>query len=220
MSGTYNRGARNILTDNNWGQLDFGLARMRFAPAVSASATDGMWLTEPSFALSLPGKYYDAFPADGVGDTVKVPMVQSPLDILAAAALIDTVPGDTSTTATLAVGQTVRGTLDTPGDFDFYKIELQAGVTYDLGMYGVRGDPLQGYSGVVLPDSFLEVRDASGAVITFGDGGGNTQLNTANSGLDVLFDFTAPTTGTYYLNARAFDNEPRTATPATVRRRL
>ena len=45
-------------------------------------------------------------------------------------------------------------------------------------------------------------------MITFCDGGAATQLNTFNSGFDVLLAFTAPEDGTYYVNARAFDNFP------------
>jgi Ca2+-binding RTX toxin-like protein len=125
-------------------------------------------------------------------------------------ALIDTVPGDTSTTATLTVGATATiSAIDTIADNDFYKITLIAGHEYEIGMYGYTpggaGDPV-GPTGVPLSDSFLELYDASGHIITSADGGSDTTLNTANSGFDALLTFTATTTGTYYVDARAFDN--------------
>jgi hypothetical protein len=50
-------------------------------------------------------------------------------------ALIDTVPGDTSTTAVLTVGASpIVSAIDTIADNDFYKIELIAGHEYQIGM--------------------------------------------------------------------------------------
>jgi Ca2+-binding RTX toxin-like protein len=57
-------------------------------------------------------------------------------------------------------------------------------------------------------DAFLEVFDASGDLLVSADGGADTPVNQVNSGFDVLLTFEAQTTGTYYINARAFDNDP------------
>ena len=127
-------------------------------------------------------------------------------------ALIDTVPGDTSTTAVLTVGDpAIVSAIDTIADEDFYQITLVAGHEYEIGMYGYApghvGDPV-GPTGIPLSDSFIELYDANGNIITSADGGSDTTLNTANSGFDALLTFTAPTSGTYYVNARAFDNIP------------
>jgi len=127
-------------------------------------------------------------------------------------ALIDTVPGDTSTTATLTVDATrIVSAVDTIGDQDFYRIELVAGHQYQIGMYGYTpsnaGDPI-GPNGAPLLDSFLELYDSAGNIVTSADGGSDTVLNGANSGFDALLTFTATTSGTYYVNARAFDNVP------------
>lgn len=125
--------------------------------------------------------------------------------------LIDTIPGDTSTTATLTIGAAPTiSSIDTIGDQDFYAVTLIAGHTYNIGMYGYapkahNGEPL-GPTGLPLLDSFLELYDAGGNLITSADGGLTSVLNSANSGLDALLTFTVTTSGTYYINARAFDN--------------
>jgi serralysin len=125
-------------------------------------------------------------------------------------ALIDTVPGDTSSTATLTVGAApVISAVDTIADQDFYRIELVAGHQYQIGMYGYTpagpGDPA-GPNGSPLLDSYLELYTAAGVLITSADGGSDTTINSANSGFDALLTFTATQSGTYYVNARAFDN--------------
>ena len=64
-----------------------------------------------------------------------------------APALIDTVPGDTSSTATLTVDAApIISAIDTIADEDFYQINLVAGHEYQIGMFGYTpagpGDPV------------------------------------------------------------------------------
>ena len=112
----------------------------------------------------------------------------------------DAAPGDVTTTQTITVnGAHVVATIDTIGDQDFYKVELQAGHIYDIAQYLVVGGP----SGVPLADSFIEIYDSTGKLLTSADGGGpNTP-----QGLDALLTFVAKESGTYYINARAFDQD-------------
>lgn len=148
------------------------------------------------WAYSKPSPY--AFVPDDVGDR---PVFFEPLLV----ATTDTIPGDTTTTETLAVdGAHVVSTLDTVGDQDFFAVTLTADVQYQIGMYGYAGGP----GGVPLSDSYVEIYDAAGNLIVSGDGGADTPLNTVNSGLDVLLSFTPTASGTYYVNARAYDNVP------------
>ncbi|MGQ0559529.1 MAG: M10 family metallopeptidase, partial [Sphingosinicella sp.] len=134
-------------------------------------------------------------PADGSSGSL-----QSAADLAAASAIIDDIPEDTSTTATLVVGgDKIISTINTPGDWDWFRVELEAGVTYEFGQYMTRKGP----TGVPLADAFLEIYDASGEKITFADGGGPF----TPSGLDALLTFTPTVSGTYYVNARAYDNE-------------
>ena len=123
--------------------------------------------------------------------------------------LTDGIAGDRSTTATLTVdGEHVFSTLNTLGDFDFFKVELVAGQTYDFGVYAAVGGP----GGVPLADAFVELYDAAGNLVGVSDGGGDTALNGINSGFDALLTFKATVGGTYYVNARAFDQDPTNGT--------
>jgi serralysin len=109
----------------------------------------------------------------------------------------DDIANDTSTTTWITVdGSHLISTLNTIGDFDFVKVEMVAGRTYDIGQYAYVGGP----SGVPLADAFIEIYDPAGNLTLQEDGGGP---NTPN-GLDALATFTAQETGTYYINARAF----------------
>src|SRR3712207_5324896 len=133
---------------------------------------------------------------DGVGDKgdITYGVVELPVPIL------DNVADDTSTTHSITVGGAhFISTINTPGDFDFYKVQLQAGVTYELAVYGTQS----GLSGVPLADAMVEIYDAQGKLITSTDGGSpNDSL-----GLDARLTFTATKSGTYYVNARAFDQD-------------
>ena len=120
----------------------------------------------------------------------------------------DDVPNSIATTKTLSVGTTVSSTIDTVGDLDFYKVELVAGRTYEVGMFAKVG----GASLVPVGDSFLELYNSTGQLITSADGGASTQINTVNSGFDAILSFTPTASGTYYVNARAFDNVPADGT--------
>jgi Ca2+-binding RTX toxin-like protein len=112
----------------------------------------------------------------------------------------DAAPGDVTTTQTVTVnGARVVGTIDTIGDQDFYKVELVAGHTYDIAQYLMVGGP----SGIPLADSFVEIYDSTGKLLTSADGGGpNTP-----QGLDALLTVVAKESGTHYINARAFDQD-------------
>ena len=156
-----------------------------------------------SMKMTLTGKYYDAFPADGIGDlkpvTVNTVLLLTP----------DTIAGDTSTTATITVdGPSIISTIDTIGDQDFFRVELEAGRIYDIGQYLVTGGP----GGVPLADAYIEIYDAAGNLVTSADGGGpNTP-----QGLDALLTFIPNASGTYYINARGFDYEASNGTTGDV----
>ena len=114
----------------------------------------------------------------------------------------DDVPDDISSTVELVPnGAHIVSTLDAPGDQDFFKVELEAGKTYEFTQYGAAGGP----SGVPLSDAYLELYDSAGNLLAEADGGGRTPGGEAY-GTDALLSFTAATSGTYYINARAFDN--------------
>ncbi len=147
-----------------------------------------------TLSLSFSAKLYDAMPADGVGDLK--PVTTTTVLILTP----DDVPDDTSSTHSILVdGEHIVSTINSIGDQDFFSVQLVAGQTYEIGQYLVNGGP----SGVPLSDAYIEIYDAAGNLLTSADGGGpNTP-----SGLDALLTFTPEVSGTYYINARAFDQD-------------
>lgn len=102
----------------------------------------------------------------------------------------DVIPGSVETTYTLTLGQTETGRINTDTDRDWFRVELVAGQSYEFTLIGSGGDPLV--------DPYLELRNEFGAIQHFDDDSG--------PGLSSRLRFTAATSGTYYINARAFDN--------------
>ncbi len=154
-------------------------------------------LTAPSYSLS-SSKNYDAFPVDGVGDA-------KPITLQTALLLTpDDVGNDISTTDSIAVGGSLISTIDTIGDQDFFQVQFVAGHTYDIGQYLVTGGP----SGVPLSDAYIELYDSAGNLVVTADGGGPD----TPSGLDALLTFVANSSGTYYINARGYDQDPTNGT--------
>ncbi|HEY0043242.1 MAG TPA: M10 family metallopeptidase C-terminal domain-containing protein [Allosphingosinicella sp.] len=96
------------------------------------------------------------------------------------------------------------GTIGTIGDQDFFQVTLEAGKTYEIGMFSKTGGP----SLLGVQDAYLELYDSSGALLGSADGGASTTINMVNSGFDAVLTFSVETGGTYYINARAFDNDP------------
>ena len=71
---------------------------------------------------------------------LQLPPPLTPLQILLLNLLTDTIPGDRTTTATVTVGGAhVFSTLNTLGDFDFFKVQLTAGQTYEYPTIQVVG---------------------------------------------------------------------------------
>lgn len=151
---------------------------------------------------------YDDSPASGgaSGASYKTALLAGGLTAPNPLALLtDTVAGDRTTNATITVGgAAVVSTINTLGDFDFFKVELTAGKTYEFLMLGKIGGP----SLVPNADSLVELYDANGVMLGSADGGASSTLNAANSGFDAMLTFTAPTDGIYYVNARSFDQDP------------
>ena len=106
--------------------------------------------------------------------------------------MVDTVPGDLSTTSTISVGGTVNGTIETFGDHDWYKITLSAGQSISIAVGGTSA----AFPGEDL-DTYLRFRDSAGNVIAFNDDAGS---------LSSLLQLTAPTAGTYYIDVGTFSD--------------
>ncbi|MEO1293759.1 MAG: hypothetical protein AAFV62_13210, partial [Pseudomonadota bacterium] len=98
--------------------------------------------------------------------------------------MVDTVPGDISTTFTISVGTEVFGRIDFDGDEDWYRAELIAGRTYRMTLLEDGGD---GASPID-----LDLNDAAGNFLA---------SNHSGDGSDAVLYFTPTVSGTYYLDA-------------------
>ncbi|MDJ0820525.1 MAG: M10 family metallopeptidase C-terminal domain-containing protein, partial [Paracoccaceae bacterium] len=98
-------------------------------------------------------------------------------------------PDGLSTTYTMSPGDTFDGTLTSAGDRDWVAISLTAGDTYTIAL-----------DGVTLLDPYLRLYDSTGTLVAFNDD--SNPGVTLNSELQ----FTASTTGTYYISAGAFND--------------
>jgi len=166
-----------------------------------AEFANGYWaaklgLTKTHFAALSQNKYVSAFEPDGVGD-FKPPI----LDTGVITTTDDVPDGIGKDNPTITVdGPSQIETIDAIGDQDFFKVTLEAGQVYEIGQYATTEGP----NGTPLADAYIEVYDATGNLIVSADGGGpNTP-----SGLDALLTFEPTSSGTYYVNFRAYDNAP------------
>ena len=100
---------------------------------------------------------------------------------------VDDYAANASTTGILSVGGTAAGVVGASGDSDWFRIALNAGGTYRFNL-----------NGVGLSDPTLYLRDANGVQLAFN--------NDANASPNSQIDFTASSTGTYYLDAGAFSS--------------
>ena len=99
------------------------------------------------------------------------------------------IPASTSTTASISVGGSVAGTIETLGDHDWFRIQLTAGQAITITL-----------NGTTLQDPFLRILNSSGGILQENDD--------ISSGVirDSRISFTAPTTGTYYIDAGAWQD--------------
>ncbi len=100
-----------------------------------------------------------------------------------------TIPSDPGATTVLAIGGSQTGVVDFLLDHDLYRVSLVAGQHYVFTMTGNGGSPLV--------DAYLELYDSQGTLIALDDDAGVNR--------EALLRFTATTTGTFYLNAKAYD---------------
>lgn len=103
------------------------------------------------------------------------------------------VPGDATTTFTVAVGGSVTNTLEVVGDRDWFQVDLVAGQAY---VFNLDGTNLNGNS---LSDTYLRFYDTDGVTLI-------SENDDAN-GLFSELSFEATVTGTYYLSAAAFNDQ-------------
>ncbi|GHA56361.1 hypothetical protein GCM10008927_22640 [Amylibacter ulvae] len=119
----------------------------------------------------------------------------------------NTIPGNTSTNATISVGQSLTGTLETPSDVDWYRLTLGEDETVFIELTGSGSNPVQ--------DTYLYLYNSAGVEIAQND-----DYDGFYSGLT----YTAVSSGTYYVGVESYSNlysggyrlEVETALPATL----
>ena len=112
--------------------------------------------------------------------------------------MVDTVPGSIATTARLTLDRSVYGDIDTTFDHDWYRIDLTAGQTYEFRLHGIGTGQLG--------DPTLRLRDAAGNSIAYNDDASLTRWDGTNI-RDPYLEFTAPTTGSYFLDVGEFGDD-------------
>ena len=95
------------------------------------------------------------------------------------------VPGNSTTGVTIAVGATIDNQLEVVGDHDWYRVQLTAGQKITIAV-----------NVLTLEDPYVYIRSAGGAILGENDDGGG--------GRGSRLVFTAPTTGTYYIDVAAW----------------
>ncbi len=102
----------------------------------------------------------------------------------------DDIPGDESSTEQLATSGTRNSRIDFAGDSDWFRIQLAAGSTYEFALQGAPS------GNGTLADPLLNLRDASGRIVATDDDSGE--------GLEAGLGFIPGSSGTYYVEARAY----------------
>lgn len=95
----------------------------------------------------------------------------------------------------VTVNGSATGSLETVGDRDWFKVQLTAGTTYTINLTGQHG------GGGTLEDPYLRVHTSSGAIVTEND----DIVLAINR--DSQVTYTAPSSGTYYLEAGSWDDQ-------------
>ena len=103
----------------------------------------------------------------------------------------DSTGNSTRTGARISVGRTVDGVLDFPSDTDWYRIRLEEGQSYHFTLGGAGDAPVA--------DPLLRLYDSDGTEVAVDDDGGD--------GLNAYLEYTAPSTGNYYVEARGFGDD-------------
>lgn len=103
------------------------------------------------------------------------------------------IAASTATTATLALGESLRSTVGAAGDVDWVRVELTAGTTYVVELNGDGGafNPLR-------DPYFVGIHDSRGQLVP------GTTNDDYGIGYDSRVSFTPATSGTYYLAAGAY----------------
>lgn len=108
--------------------------------------------------------------------------------------------GSTDTDLFVTVGSSATGTIEAEGDVDFFAVQLQAGVTYQIDLEGSRTG-----SGSLLDPFLTGIFNANGSRVAQQDDDDGVSTNSR-----ILF--TPSVSGTYFIGASSFNNTNLTDT--------
>ncbi len=103
--------------------------------------------------------------------------------------------GGIGTDLSVEVGGSTTGNIEAEGDVDYFAVELQAGVTYQIDLEGVNTGV-----GTLVDPLLLGIFNASGEQVAASDDDGGSATNSR-------IVFTPSESGTYFIAASHFDNE-------------
>ena len=154
---------------------------------------DGGWLynSRVSFTAVEDGTYYVAAGASANGGHGTYTLSVTTSDDYAAG---------TGTSGTVAVGGSARGDIETPGDRDWFAVNLEAGRTYRIDLVGISREAWPAWQGNLFDPYLHGVHDADGALIA------GTTNNNGGWNRNSRMWFTAGEDGTYYVAAGASAN--------------
>ena len=125
-------------------------------------------------------------------------------DSLLNGAAADDYLGSLATRGNLTVGGSLIGNIETGGDTDWFKVSLTAGITYQIGLAGAT------VGGGSIFDPILRLMNASGVQVAYNDDidrGVNRNSR---------IDYSAVSTGFYYVEASGFLSETGTYTISII----
>jgi len=110
------------------------------------------------------------------------------LEVAAERLPTDSISSDTRTRGSLTIGQSRDGAIDFAEDNDWYRVRLTEGQSYRFTLASAGDAPLG--------DPLVRLYSSSGEELALDDDGGD--------GLNSYLEFTAPSTGSYFVSAGAF----------------
>ena len=102
-------------------------------------------------------------------------------------------PADNTTSGRVEVGASATGNIGIANDYDWFRVDLEAGKTYQIDLKGIGGG-----GGTLGNPYLLNIRDSSGTEI---DGTENDDVDPSNDIYDSQTVYTPTAAGTYYLVA-------------------
>ena len=102
-------------------------------------------------------------------------------------------PADNTTSGRIEVGASATGNIGIANDYDWFRVDLEAGKTYQIDLKGIGGG-----GGTLENPYLLNIRDSSGTEI---DGTENDDVDPSNDIYDSQTVYTPTAAGTYYLVA-------------------